>query len=325
MLTSWEVKRKNRPAHLLCRLSMALWLAIFGLLYIETTLSAAPPADSALTGQQLSQVEKLKHLAKSGNAKKIDQVTDDLVNSAQDVSQCLEMASATANSGSALAQARTKLLSKAITLSKSSDDFLRVATKARQIQSYDMTAEAVKQLIGTATTTTDLYTVAAKAQQMALNDVAKMALEKIYAKTQTMPEAVELARQSRLLGIDDLGRKILKALIDDQRTTHELCTLLNQVEPFEYTDVNRYLLRRSLDTAVTIDDYHEVFNCAKHLHQSDIYNIALFRARRLKLIDEIKQEHDLDAQQKKAAEEAQQQKAADDAQKHPEVGKGPGF
>ena len=170
-------------------------------------------------------------------------------------------------------------MQKAFSLCKTRDDYFRCALKARQLQVFDITASAVKQLLASASSNEELLDLARRAQEIAMNDVSHLALEKAYAQTKDVPGA--LAKQSRLLGADDLARKICREVIDGSQTTRELIDMLPMLEEFKYPDANRYLLKRALNFAKTVDDLKLVFDESRRLNQPDIENLAGFRGRQL--------------------------------------------
>jgi hypothetical protein len=297
-----------------------------------SAMAKKDPADPALAPEQYKQLERAKSMArsKSGGAK-ANQLIISLIDSAQDVDQCLAIASYTNAAGFSLIEARTKSLQRAVVLSKNSDDLMRVVLKARQLQCFDVTSQAIKALLAKANTTDELNEVARKSQEIALNDVAHLALEKEFAQVKAVPDAVNIAKEARTLGMDDLTRKILKDLEDDCRTTAELMALLPQVEPFNYADVNRYCLHRALDYANNVDDYFAVFKQAQRLRQQDIFELAGFRGKKILLMQKLQEEQaatSAAAQSAAAQQELQQaeQRARDDLNKSAApVNIGPGF
>jgi hypothetical protein len=159
--------------------------------------------------------------------------------------------------------------------------------KARQVQVFDITSDAVKQLLASANSTDELIDLARRSQEIAMNDVSHLALEKAYAQTKEITAAFQLAKQCRLLGADDLARKICREVIDDNQTTKELIDLLPGIEEFKYPDGTRYLLKRALDFARTAEEFKLVFDNARRLGQADVAQIAGFRGRKLLQMQEM--------------------------------------
>ena len=294
-------------------------------------------ADPSLAPEQVKQLERVRGMAKHGGAK-ANQLVLQVLNSAQDVNQCLAIASYTDAAGFSLIEARTKSLQKAISLSKNSDDLIRVVLKARQLQCFDVTSQAIKALLASANTSDELTNIARKTQEIALNDVAHLALEKLYAQCKNVNEAIAVAKQARTLGMDDLTRKILKELEDDCRNTAELMALLPMIEPFGYADATRYCLRRALEYGTSAEDYFAVYKQAQRLQQKDIFEVAGFRGKKVLLMQKLQEEHAAAAAQSAAQQAAAQaaqaqadlqaaeQKARDDLNKSsPPVNIGPGF
>ena len=234
-----------------------------------------------LSSVQAQTVQKAAKIAKAGNAAKAKQMIQDTLNTTDDVSTCLAMASAADIVGFKLQDSKRACLQKALSLSKTRDDYFRCALKARQVQVFDITSDAVKQLLSSASSTEELLDLARRAQEIAMNDVSHLALEKAYAQTKEITAAFNLAKQCRLLGADDLARKICREVIDDNQTTKDLIDLLPGIEEFKYPDGTRYLLKRALDFAKTVDEFKLVFDNARRLNQLDIADLAGFRGRKL--------------------------------------------
>ena len=201
--------------------------------------------------------------------------------SAPDVSTCLAAASAADMVGFTLQDAKRACLQKALSLSKSRDDYFRCALKARQVQVFDITSDAIKQLLASASSTEELLDLARRAQEIAMNDVSHLALEKAFAQTHELDAALALAKQCRILGADDLAKKICREVIDDSQTCKDLMELLPGIEDFKYPEANRYLLKRALDFARNVDDEKAIFDAAHRLGQRDIEEVAGFRGRKM--------------------------------------------
>jgi hypothetical protein len=240
-----------------------------------------------LSSEQAKAVQKAAKIAKAGNAPKAKEIIAAELASTTDVSTCLAMASAADIVGFKLQDSKRACLQKALSLSKTRDDYFRCALKARQVQVFDITADAVKQLLSSASSNEELLDLARRAQEIAMNDVSHLALEKAYAQTKDITAAFNLAKQCRLLGADDLARKICREVIDDNQTTKELIDLLPGIEEFRYPDGTRYLLKRSLDFARTVEEFKLVFDNAKRLNQNDVAELAGFRGRKLLLMQNM--------------------------------------
>jgi hypothetical protein len=257
----------------------------------------SPLVDTAeLSPELAAQVQRAAKAAKAGNANKAREIIQSSLGSAPDVSTCLAMASAADMVGFTLQDAKRACLQKALSLSKSRDDYFRCALKARQVQVFDITSDAIKQLLASSSSTEELLDLARRAQEIAMNDVSHLALEKAFAQTHDLDGALALAKQSRILGADDLAKKICREVIDDSQTCKDLMELLPGIEEFKYPDANRYLLKRALDFAKTVDDEKAVFDAAHRLGQRDVEELAGFRGRKMiqmqNLVNEEKAKED---------------------------------
>jgi len=273
------------------------------LLPLETAVFAAKNSESPLSDDVQSQIEKASRYAKSGKADRAFPLLQAALNSANDIPKCLAVATATEPFGAKLVDIRRGCLSKALSLCTTREDYLQVALKARQYESYDVTRQAINTLIGNATSTQDLLDLAKKAQEVALNDVAHLAMEKAYSLARTVPEGLAFCREAKLLGMDDLLRKAMKDLIDDESNAHQLMVLLKNFEPYEMKDLDRYLMKKALDQSSTFNDYYEIWMAARRHRENDIQEVALFRGRKKKLLNQIDAEKE--AQRKQFEEQAQ--------------------
>jgi hypothetical protein len=271
-------------------LSLTLALSVAISFADSMCASAKAPAlvdTTDLSSQQARTVQKAAKIAKAGNAAKARQMIADTLATTNDVSTCLAMASAADVVGFKLQDSKRACLQKALSLSKTRDDYFRCALKARQVQVFDITSDAVKQLLASANSTDELIDLARRSQEIAMNDVSHLALEKAYAQTKEITAAFQLAKQCRLLGADDLARKICREVIDDNQTTKELIDLLPGIEEFKYPDGTRYLLKRALDFARTAEEFKLVFDNARRLGQADVAQLAGFRGRKLLQMQEM--------------------------------------
>jgi hypothetical protein len=287
-------------------LPLALALAAAVCCTDSVNVQAKSPAlvdTTDLSSEQARTVQKAAKIAKAGKAAKAKQMIADTLATTNDVSTCLAMASAADVVGFKLQDSKRACLQKALSLSKTRDDYFRCALKARQVQVFDITSDAVKQLLASASSTDELIDLARRSQEIAMNDVSHLALEKAYAQTKEITAAFQLAKQCRLLGADDLARKICREVIDDNQTTKELIDLLPGIEEFKYPDGTRYLLKRALDFARTAEEFKLVFDNSRRLGQADVAEVAGFRGRKLLQLQEMVQ---TEADKDKAAEAASQ-------------------
>lgn len=268
-----------------------------------------PIVDSPLDEQTQS---SLRRACKSGNAQKAMPAITQALQSANDIPKCLAIASFTEAAGASMLDARRQCLVKALSLCQSRQDFIQVALKSRQYQCYEVTRDAVNALIGSGTSVDDLYDLARKSQEVALNDVAHLAMEKAFTLVKTIPECIAFAREAKLLSMDDLNRKACKDLIDDEPNAHELMVILHYIEPFKLKDLDRYCMKKALDRAVSEQDFLDIYNASQRRGEGDIFQIALYRGRKARLMQQIKSEQEtaqqaLDAQQAKAQQDMQTQ------------------
>ena len=249
----------------------------------------------------------LRRACKPGNGVKGNAAVVEALQSATDIPKCLAIASFTEVAGASMIDSRRQCLVKALGMCQSRQDFIQVALKSRQYQCYEVTRDAVNALIGSGTSIDDLYDLARKSQEVALNDVAHLAMEKAYTLCKTIPEAVTFAREAKLLSMDDLNRKACKDMIDDEPNAHELIVLLAYIEPFKLKDLDRYCMKKALDRAVAEQDFLDIYNASQRRGESDIFQIALYRGKKARLMQQIKSERE-SAQQQMDAQQAQAQK-----------------
>lgn len=263
-----------------------------------------PIVDSPLDEKTQS---TLRRVCKVGNGSKGNAAVIDALQSATDIPKCLAIASFTETAGASMLDSRRQCLVKALGMCQSRQDYIQVALKSRQYQCYEVTRDAVNALIGSGTSIDDLYDLARKTQEVALNDVAHLAMEKAFTLCKTIPEAVAFAREAKLLSMDDLNRKAVKDMIDDEPNAHELIVLLHYIEPFKLRDMDRYCMKKALDRAVAEQDFLDIYNASQRRGEGDIFQIALYRGKKARLMQQIKTERD-SAQQQMDAQQAQAQK-----------------
>ncbi len=188
-----------------------------------------------------------------------------------------------------------------------------MAIKARQYECYEVTRQAVNNLVGTSNSVDELLDLAHKSQEVALNDVCHLAMEKAYQKADSVEDALRFAREAKTMGMDDLSRKAVKELIDDEKETHELCLLLRSIEPLDFKDLNRLLLKKRLMKAEASLTFAKFTTAHVVRPETDIVKLAEFRGRRMQIMDkyranqaEYKQKVDAYHQQQQGAQQQQQ-------------------
>jgi len=275
--------------------SRYLSLPLIGLAAAMVLLLVASPlsAKEDWTGSPLSpeaqvQLEKAGKLCHSGKHSQAEPIILDVLNSATDVPKCLAIASYTEPYAFPMMEVRRQCLNKALSLCVTHQDFIEVTLKSRQYQFYEITRQSINSLINNAKTLPDLYDLARKAQEVSLNDVAHMAMEKAYSGVKNVPDAIHFAAEVKALGMDDLTRKVIKDLIDDEENAHQLCLLVKNLETLGAPDLIRYALKKALDKAQTVQDCADIYEAGRRNREQDIYKVAEYRGKKLKLINQIK-------------------------------------
>lgn len=240
---------------------------------------------SALPDATVKNVERAVKYAKAKKAEKARPLFDAALAECTDVQKCFALADITEQYGSFCTDIRRAAVEKALQLSKNRDDLILVALKGRKFECFEATRDAMQAMIAQSRSREELKDLALKAQEVSLSDLSHLAMEKQYSLVHTVPEALDFARQSSALGMEDLVRKTCKELIDDENDVHQLMTILRNIEPFKTPDLYRYLLKKSLDNCKNIDDLYEVYQAARRHRQKDIFDLAAFRAKKMKLID----------------------------------------
>jgi hypothetical protein len=212
---------------------------------------------------------------------------DSAINSSGDVNSLLSIASSTEQYGYTLMEVRRDCLKKALQLARSNQDLMAIIVKSREYQFYEITRNGINALIQKATTKHELVDLAHKAQELALNDVAHQAMEKAYGSVRTVPQAIQYAQEVKSLGMDDLFRKVYKDLVDDEDDCTKLCLILKNFEQYRMDDLNRYLLKKAVDKAKTVEQFEEVAEGARRTRESDIFKLAEYRAKKLKITQQI--------------------------------------
>ena len=245
--------------------------------------------DSPLPVESQVALDKAGKLLKSGKYDKAEPVILAEVERANDIPKLLAVASFTETYASPqMMQVRRQCLQKALSLCQTRQDFIQVALKSRQYQFFEVTRQAINSLIQNANSVPDLYDLARKAQEVALNDVAHMAMERAYTGVKSQPDAIKFAVEAKAMGMEDLARKVYRALVDDEENAHYLCTMLPGLEPLGMEDLNRALLKKALDKAMTVDEFAEIYEAARRNREPDIFKLAEYRGKKLRLIQQIK-------------------------------------
>ena len=289
--------------------TLTLSLAGAGLLLSQAALAAHKPwPGSPLTDEAQIELERAAKYMKRQPAKATPMIMNAL-GTANDIPKCLAIAAYTEAYGHPMLEVRRACLSKALTFCQTREDFIQLAVKARHYGCFEVTREAVNNLVGTSNSVDELLDLAHKAQEVALNDISHLAMEKAYNKADSVEEALKFSREAKVLGMDDLSRKAVKEMIDDEPVTHELCLLLRSIEPLDFKDLNRYLLKKAIDEARTINDMRDVYDGARRQGQNDIMKLAEFRGKKMQIMEKYKASR-ADYQQKVDAYKQQQQGAA---------------
>ncbi len=270
---------------------------------------------SPLTDEAQIELERASRYMKSNPGKATPMILNAL-SSATDIPKCMAIAAYTEPYGHPMLEARRACISKALTFCQTREDFLHLAIKARKYECFEVTREAVNNLVGTSNTVDELLDLAHKSQEVALNDICHLAMEKAYQKADSVEDALRFAREAKTMGMDDLSRKAVKELIDDEKETHELCLLLRSIEPLDFKDLNRLLLKKAIDESRSVTDYREVYDGARRQGQPDIVKLAEFRGRKMQIMEkyrasqaEYKQKVDAYHQQQGAQQQQQQQQS----------------
>ncbi|MBZ0187433.1 MAG: hypothetical protein K8F91_14395 [Candidatus Obscuribacterales bacterium] len=247
--------------------------------------------DSPLTIDQQKSLNKAAGYAKRGKSDRATPIFNEVLDTCNDLPKCLALAGYTEQYGHPLLDVRRAAMKRAFKLCRTHDDYIQVALKSRQFECYDVTRNAIQKLIGAATSKEELTDLARKAQEVSLNDVAHLAMEKEYQYIKTVPDALEYARQVSLLGMEDLLRQVVKELIDDENDINQLLVLLKNIEGYKLKDMDRYLLKKTLDLPTpTTDTLYEIWKAGRRHRQQDIMDVAVFRAKKQKLTEKMKEQ-----------------------------------
>jgi hypothetical protein len=287
-----------------------IWVTAIAALVVSSGLpaSAKPSAwaGSPLATDSTVLLEKAGKLCRSGKFPQATPMILSALDQANDIPKCLAIAAFTEPFAFPMMEVRRQCMQKALQLCQTRQDYVEIALKARQYQFFEITRVAINHLVQGAQTTADLFDLARKSQEVALNDVAHQAMEKAYSGIKSVPEAIKFAIEVKSMGMDDLARKCEKDLIDDEESAHELCMVVSKLEPLQFTDLNRYGLKKALDKAATVQDCLDIYELGRRCRETDIFKLAEYRGRKLKLINQIKSDRAAYQQQVQAWQEGVQ-------------------
>ncbi len=292
--------------------TIVLGMSLYAVTATFCPVEAKKDPDSPLTYDTQGYLEKATKYARSGKKEKAIGLLQSALDSANDIPKCLAVANFIEEYRYPLVDARRACIQKAYSLCQTREDYITVAIKSRQFETYEVTRQCVNTLISTAKTPEDLYDLARKSQEVSLNDVAHLSMEKAYTLVRNVPDALRFAHEVKLLGMDDMVRKVIKDLIDDEPETHRLMTLLKNIEIYKYPDLNRYLLKKALDQSKSVDDFAEIWEAARRHREKDIFDVAAFRGKKMQLIQKVKQ--DRESYQQKVQEWKTGQQGGDQGQ-----------
>ncbi len=259
----------------------------FGFSLAKTVDKNSPLYIDEITKKQL---RKAKSLISNHNSQRANELLNDVLNNANSVDKCLTIVKYTKDFGYPFIDIRRQCLEKALKLAQSESDILQVTKIARSFDFYEVTKEAISNLLAKENTPQSLYDLCVKCQEFALNDIAQLGMKKAFNLIDTVQAGIEYANKAKAFGMDDLCHKMLKALVDDDNSTRSLCVLLTSVQSFEMPDINRYLLKKALDESSTVQDYAMVWDASRKLGQADLQDLAAYRGKKLQLMMKIKQD-----------------------------------
>ncbi len=271
---------------------LVMGVSLYSVAITTCPADAKKDPDSPLTYDTQGYLEKATKYARSGKREKAAGLLQSALESANDIPKCLAVANFIEEYRYPLVDARRACIQKAYSLCTTREDYITVALKSRQFETYEITRQCVNQLISTARTPEDLYDLARKSQEVSLNDVAHLSMEKAYTLVKSVPDALRYAHEVKLLGMDDMVRKVLKDLIDDEPETHRLMTLLKNIEIYKYPDLNRYLLKKALDQSKSVDDFAEIWEASRRHREKDIFDLAAYRGKKMQLIQQVKRDRE---------------------------------
>ncbi len=252
--------------------------------------------ESPLSVEQQKSLAKGVSYLKKQKPDKATPIFAAVIAQCNDLPKCLSVAEYCEQWGFQLVDVRRALLKKALGLCRTRDDYILCALKGRQYEAYEVTRQAIQQMISDSNSPEELTDLAKKAHEVALNDVTHLALEKAYASVKTVPEALEFARQASVLGMEDMVRKCLKELIDDEPKARQLCLLLRKIDVYGFKDLNRECLKKALTQCMTVQDFAEVWEEARRQRQKDIFEVAAYRGKKLKLLQQIRGDREAHSQ-----------------------------
>ena len=273
----------------------------------SSSASASANTDVDLPPEGQQQLVKALTFLQNGKWQQAAEASELAVAGAPDAGACLAALAKMNVFGAQANKARRACLAKALNLATTHEDLEEVAFKARQAGCFDVSKEALDNLIGSTTSVAKLTELALKAHQAGLPDVAHIAMEKAYKLINNQPDALDYAKQTFNLGQEDLTRQAFKDMIDDETSVTDMMTLLPALDQYKLPDMQRYLLKISLDKAKDTDEMLAVYNNAQKYNQPDIVKVAQWRGRKMVLQKKVKTEEDTKtdaASQKSDAEPA---------------------
>jgi hypothetical protein len=252
--------------------------------------STGPYPDSSLPVEGQKQLQKAVSAMKSKKWPKAHEAVNAAAASATDIGGCLFILSSLDKFGGQANHAKKAAVVKGMELAKTTDDYMKIAMRARQCEMYDVSKETLDRLVAASSSFEDLMAIGHSAHESSMADLAHLAMKKAYTLVNNEPDALEFIRQSNSIGQDVLCRKAIKDLVEDQTAASEIVNLANKFESLNMPDMIRATLKRALEKATTVSDYLAIFNAAKHFEETDIVRLAQYRGRKLTLMNKLKGE-----------------------------------
>lgn len=252
--------------------------------------SSGPYPDSNLPVEGQKQLKNAVSAMKSKKYPRAHEAVNAAAASATDVKGCLFILSTLDQYGGQGNSAKKAAVVKGLDLAKTTDEYMKIAMRARQCEMYDLSKETLDRLVAASNSFEDLMAIGHTAHEASMADLAHLAMKKAYSLVTNEPDALEFIRQSNSVGQDVLCRKAIKDLVEDQTAAAELVNLANKFESLNMPDMIRATLKRALEKATTVNDYLAIFNSAKHFEETDIVRLAQYRGRKMTLMNKIKGE-----------------------------------
>lgn len=262
--------------------------ALLAIITCATVEAKSNWGDSPLPKEARTALDRAGSSMKSGKHAKAKPAILAVLARVNDVPKCLAIAQFTEPYAFPMLDVRRQCVDKALSLCQNSDDYILVALKSRKYQFYEVTRQAISELIKQAKTLPELYDLSRKAQEVSLNDLSHLAMEKAYSGLHTEEEAFVFADHCKGVGLDDLLRKALKQIIDDENESGALCDLALKIEKYNMRDLNRYLLRKALDNCKTVPDMEAIQEVARRLNEPDVMERAHYYVKKGKVLQKIK-------------------------------------